>query len=271
MAEERNEEEQLDPSLFAAEEEQTPQEPQNQAAEQAVDTPDPEADIPEKYRGKDPMALIRMHQDAERLLGKHSNELGELRQVVNDILAAQPSKAPEPEPEEDVDWWDDPNKATESRVRKYSEPLKQELDGVKQKLKELDHKEAAQLLMRRHPDVHEVTQSPEFQKWVGSNKARQRLFHDAHVNYDVEAAVGLLDDWKERQETRQKTSDSAKAQRTQSVRNASTGAGRSSSETRGKPILSREAIIELKRKDPDKYARMLPQIKQAYLEGRTTK
>lgn len=265
MAEEREEDIQLDPELIAKVEDTPEEEPQKAQAQE------PETDIPDKYRGKDPMDLIRMHQDAERLIGKHSNEVGELRQVVNDILAAQtaqPSRAPEPE--EEVNWFEDPDKATESRFRKYSEPMKSELDQVKQKLSEYDHREAARALIHRHPDAQEVAGSPEFRAWVDNSKVRQRMYTQANQGFDHEVASELLDLWKERQQTNQVASSTAKAQRTQSVRNASTGGAKAGGGDPRKPILSREAIVELKRKDPEKYARMLPQIKQAYLEGRYT-
>jgi len=263
MVEEANneQEEQLDPSLIA--EEETPkQEPQEAQAPQ-------QEDIPDKYRGKSAAELVRMHQDAERLIGKQGNEVGELRSIVNDILQAQASQpsqsAPEPEPE--VSWFEDPDKATEYKVKKALEPTSKALQEVTEKLNAREKQDKLQSLLHRHPDAGQVTQQQDFLDWVGKSKARQRMYQAA-ANYDTDMANDLLDLWKERTQTQQTATNSAKQKRNDSIRQASTGSGKSGESVRGKPTLSRDAIVELKRTDPEKYMRMLPQLKQAYMEGR---
>jgi hypothetical protein len=37
-----------------------------------------EPDIPDKYKGKSAEELVQMHQEAEKLLGRQSSEVGEL-------------------------------------------------------------------------------------------------------------------------------------------------------------------------------------------------
>lgn len=262
MVEEANNEneEQLDPSLIV---EDTPeQEPQ-------VEQESAEPELPEKYRGKSAAELVRMHQDAERLIGKQGNEVGELRSIVNDILQAQNSQpsqsAPEPEPE--VSWFEDPDKATEYKVKKALEPTSKALEEVNKKLADREKQDKLQALLQRHPDAGQVTQQQDFLDWVGKSQARQRMYQAA-ANYDTDMANDLLDLWKERSQTQQAATNSAKQKRNDSIRQASTGSGKSGESVRGKPTLSRDAIVELKRKDPEKYMRMLPQLKQAYMEGR---
>ena len=94
------------------------------------------------------------------------------------------------------------------------------------------------------------------------------MFAESHTSFDTDVANELLDQWKERQSFVSSTQNAAKAKRGESVRAASAGTGKASSETRGKPMLSREALIELKRNDPDRYYAMMPQIKAAYIEDR---
>lgn len=258
MAEDTNEEIQLDPELIVHEEEAAEPEPQQEPQDEG---------IPDKYRGKSPAELIRMHQEAERLLGKTGNEVGELRGIVNDILAAQvqSSKAPEPEPE--ITFFEDPDRATEYKIKKALEPTSQTLNSINSKLESIEKKEKAQALLARHPDAAQVTQSPEFLEWVQKSQARTRMYQAAS-NYDTDMANDLLDLWKERQETRSTATASAQANRSKSVKQASTGSGKAGTAVSRKPILSRDAIVELKRRDPDKYMAMLPQLKQAYIEGR---
>ena len=45
---------------------------------QVEETPQ-EDDIPDKYKGKSTAEIVRMHQEAEKLLGRQSSEVGELR------------------------------------------------------------------------------------------------------------------------------------------------------------------------------------------------
>ena len=58
----------------------TEQEPQDEGT-QVEQT---ETEVPDKYQGKSTAEIVRMHQEAEKLLGKQSSEVGELRKVVND-------------------------------------------------------------------------------------------------------------------------------------------------------------------------------------------
>ena len=48
---------------------------------QVEETPQ-EDDIPDKYKGKSTAEIVRMHQEAEKLLGRQSSEVGELRQLL---------------------------------------------------------------------------------------------------------------------------------------------------------------------------------------------
>ena len=57
-------------------------------------TPEPQDDIPEKYQGKSTAEIVRMHQEAEKLLGKQSGEVGELRSVVDSYIQTQLDTTP---------------------------------------------------------------------------------------------------------------------------------------------------------------------------------
>ena len=75
--------------------------------------------LPEKYRGKSVQDLVRMHQEAEKAIGRKGSEVGELRKVVDEYIKAQSEvqQAPtQPVAEEPVDWFDDPDKALEYRL-----------------------------------------------------------------------------------------------------------------------------------------------------------
>jgi len=71
-----------------------------------------EDEIPDKYKGKSTAEIVRMHQEAEKLLGRQSSEVGELRSVVDSYIQTQldTTQAPK-EPEEEIDFFSDPDKA----------------------------------------------------------------------------------------------------------------------------------------------------------------
>lgn len=264
MAEEgTNEEIQLDESLFASEPETAEAPEQEEAHDEHI--PD---DIPEKYRGKSAREIIQMHQDAERLIGRQGNEVGELRKIVDEIVAstkeAQTSKAPEdPEP----DFFEDPAGASARAARKvYDEDP--ELQEVKSTVKELKQRTAAEELLRRHPDAVQLSNDPKFGEWVGKSNLRRDLFMRAHQNFDHEAAAELFDLYKDSKAFNKELAQAATEERSSEVRKASTGSGKASAEVRRKPALSREAIVNLRVNNPEEYQRILPKLKEAYREGR---
>ena len=63
----------------------------------------PQEDIPDKYKGKSTADIVRMHQEAEKLLGRQSSEVGELRSVVDNYIQTQLDTTTQatPEPEEE--------------------------------------------------------------------------------------------------------------------------------------------------------------------------
>jgi hypothetical protein len=86
LIDERPEEDNVDTAELDTQEEQFEQEPQQEVTQQAED------DLPDKYRGKTAAELARMHQEAEKLLGRQSSEVGELRKVVDSYIQTQLSQ-----------------------------------------------------------------------------------------------------------------------------------------------------------------------------------
>ena len=44
------------------------------------------SEIPEKYRGKSLEDIVRMHQEAEKLIGKQAQEVGEVRKLADELI-----------------------------------------------------------------------------------------------------------------------------------------------------------------------------------------
>ena len=64
------------------------------------------------------------------------------------------------------------------------------------------------------------------------------------------------------------TGDTQQADRKAQIKQASTGATRGSGEPQSKKIYRRSDIVDLMRKDPDRYMALQPEIMAAYAEGR---
>lgn len=62
-----------------------------------------------------------MHQEAEKLLGRQSSEVGELRKVVDTYIQTQLTQDTQqaPQQDEEVDWFTDPDKAVDRAIQNH--------------------------------------------------------------------------------------------------------------------------------------------------------
>ena len=77
--------------------------------------PSEEDNVPDKYRNKSAAELVQMHQEAERMLGRQSGEVGELRKVVDEFVMSQSSTKEQPVDEE-IDYFSDPERAIQKAI-----------------------------------------------------------------------------------------------------------------------------------------------------------
>lgn len=237
-------------------------EAQEQPVEETSQAPEDE-EIPDKYRGKSVKDIVRMHQEAEKALGRQGSEVGELRRIVDDFVKSQSIKQQAPEPDEEIDFFADPQKAIEKAIERH--PKVKEAETVAQSLKKA---EAVARLKAEHPDFMDVVSDPSFQEWVGKSKVRQELLVRADQAYDAEAAAELIGSFKERKQMVQQTVQTEKASRQQAVKQASNGSAKGSGESSSKKVYRRADIIQLMQRDPDRYQALQPEIMKAYAEGR---
>jgi len=239
------------------------QEPEQETPE--TEPPDEEDDIPEKYKGKSVKDIVRMHQEAERAIGKQGSEVGELRRIVDDFVKAQTvSKQQQaPDVDEEVDFFTDPEKAIAKAISKHPKVQQAEQMAVRSAQAEI-----LNALKANHPDYTEIIKDSSFVDWIGKSKVRQELFSRADRNYDYDAANELLSTWKERKQVVAQSQAVEQVQRKQAVKSASTGSIKGSGEPASKKTYRRSDIIELMQKDPDRYQALAPEIMQAYAEGR---
>ena len=225
-----------------------------------------QSEIPDKYKGKSAEDLVRMHQEAEKLLGRQSSEVGELRQVVDSYIQTQLSNQQAPQQQEtvdEVDFFSDPEEAVKRAIDNH--PKIREAESIS---KQYQKTTALSQLQKDHPDMQNILTDDKFAEWIKGSKIRTQLYVQADKHYDYEAAHELFTLWKERKQVVQQTANAEKQGRKQAVKNASTGAATGSSETKTRKIYRRADIIKLMRTDPERYQSLSDEIMKAYQEGR---
>jgi len=221
-----------------------------------------EDELPPHYRDKTPAELIKMHQEAESRLGQQGEEVGKLRGIVDDFILKQ-TKSTEPEEAEEIDYFADPDKAVEHKIKNHPTIKQLEQLGV-----QMQQSQTLSALQQKHPDLKEIALSPDFQKWIMDSKVRQQLYEQANNQYNYDAADELFSTWKEIRNVTKQTVEVERKERKQALNAASTGGATGSTEAPSKKIYRRQDIIDLMRNDPKRYQGMSNEIYRAYQEGR---
>jgi len=222
-------------------------------------------DIPEKYRGKSTAEIIQMHKEAEKLLGRQSSEVGELRHIVDDFVKANIKTDAHSQEEEDndIDFFDNPKKAVAQAIANNPE-----LAEVKNLNKQLKEQAFMNRLNTEFPEHSELGDNPEFVSWVQGSRIREQLVARALNEYDWDSAEEILSNWRAISKTRTETKEVQKADLKQERKKASTGSSSSSGEQKSRKVYRRTDIINLLRTDPERYSQLSEEITKAYAEGR---
>ena len=235
-----------------------------QAVEEQIEQAEQQAkpELPDKYRGKSVDDVIRMHQEAEKLMSRQAQEVGEVRKLADELIKSQLKPKPEPEVAEEVDFFENPQEAVRRAVESNPKVLAAEQYAIS-----VPRQQAQQTMMQKHPDAPAIVNDPEFQNWVRSSRVRERLFQQADAEYDFDAADELLSTFKELRQVKVKRDDSANDEsRKQALKSASVDTGGSGEST--KKIYRRADLIRLKISNPSKYEAMQDDIMAAYAEDR---
>lgn len=224
---------------------------------------EPEDDLPEKYKGKSAKEIAKMHQDAEKLIGKQGSEVGELRRVVDDFIKTQSAK--EQKTEEtlvDDDFFVEPKSAVKRAIDNH--PAIKEAQNASIQMRRA---ETLSKLENQFPNFMETVQAPEFAEWIKGSRVRTELFTRAETQFDYDSAQELLSNWNEKQEFTKKVTETSKLDRDKQLKAADIGTT-GTSESVSKKKYRRSDIIKLMQTDPDRYDAMSTEIMAAYREGR---
>jgi hypothetical protein len=221
-------------------------------------------DIPDKYRGKELSDIIKMHQEAEKLIGKQAQEVGEVRKLADELIKQNLSSKQQPikEEEPEVDFFENPQAAVRRTVDNHPDVLAARQAGQEFKKMQIQQKLAAE-----HPDFGQIVQDADFANWVKSSPIRIGLYAKADGEFDYDSANELLSTYKQLKGVKAKqTTDAGETQRKSNLKAATVDVGGSGES--GKRVYRRADLIRLKMTDPNRYDALSDEIMQAYQEGR---
>jgi hypothetical protein len=222
------------------------------------------AELPEKYRDKSLDEIVRMHQEAEKLIGKQAQEVGEVRKLADELikqnLGSRQQQTRQEEPE--VDFFENPQKAVQRTVDNHPDIL-----AARQVTLEMKRAQIQQRLAQEHPDFGDIARDQDFANWVKSSPVRIKIFEQADSGYDFDSANELLSTYKQLRTVKSKqVSDEGEVTRKQNLKAVGVDVGGSGESS--KKVYRRADLIQLQLRDPDRYAALSDEIMQAYVEKR---
>ena len=250
--------------------EEVNQQQQQTVDTQAAETPkeDTPNKVPSKYQGKTLEEIVQMHQEAEKLIGRQAQEVGEVRkladQLIKNNLEHQNTQLPQTtkQTQEEVDFFEDPQKAIQRAVESHPD-----VQAAKQTAAQFRAMQTQQKLAAKHPDFADVVRDGEFQEWVKASPVRLNMFALADSAYDFDSADELLSTFKQIKGAKaQQTQDAGQQVLKKNLKAASVdvgGTGESSQK-----VYRRADIMNLMMTNPDRYEQLQPEIMEAYRTGR---
>jgi hypothetical protein len=221
-------------------------------------------ELPDRYRNKSVEDIIRMHQEAEKVIGRQAQEVGEVRKLADDLIKQNLNSKPQPiaQEEPEVDFFADPQRAIQSSINSHPDVL-----AAKQATMDFKRMQIQQKLAQEHPDFGQLVQDQDFANWVKSSPIRIGLYAKADAEFDYDSANELLSTYKQlrgvKTQQLEKTLQEARKQTMKAVQVDTGGTGESS-----KRVYRRADLIRLKMTDPNRYDALSDEIMLAYQEGR---
>jgi len=229
---------------------------QEQETQEVEQTPEPVAQeetsveevVPPKYKGKSLDEIIRMHQEAEKLIGRQAQEVGEVRKLADELIKRQLETKKEEVPatkEDEIDFFEDPKKYVNKAVEQH--PVVKE---AREQAFEIKRMQTLNRLKTEFPDFESTVADPTFAEWVKASPVRLRLYAAADAEMDFDSAAELLNTWNY---VKPKAAPKAAAPSPE-VKAAQKAA-------------VKQATVDVL-EDPDRYYSLQDEILAAYAEGR---
>jgi len=236
---------------------------------QNEETQQPESEIPAKYAGKTMAEVIKMQQEAESLMSRQADELGQQRKLMQSLIdvknrATEAAPPEEPVAQED-NFFDDPVNAVNKAIENHPDVIKarEERMGNVQKhnLDSLD---------KAYPDWQETVKNSGFQKFIGDSATRTEMFRKADSEYRSDLAIELFD-WYSQTKMSSATQEAVAEEKSKvekAMKLTSSESRSSGDSVGGKKVYRRADLINLQITDPNRYASLADEIHSAYADGR---
>ena len=147
--------------------------------------------IPDRFKGKDITDVIQSYEELEKLNSRQSQDVGALRQQVEELTNAVQASGPAQEPSKPVtvdDIYEDADAALRRVVREESTS---EIEGLKKELSDMRVERRLAQIDGKFTDWRTKAQSPEFMAWIQESPYRARLIQEADAG-DFDAAEEVL-------------------------------------------------------------------------------
>jgi hypothetical protein len=254
--------------LFDAADIKQADEPQVEQTQEPVAQEETEEVLPPKYKGKSLDEIIRMHQEAEKLIGRQAQEVGEVRKLADELIKRQlDTKQEVPATKEDeIDFFEDPKKAVNRAVESHPAILE-----ARQQTLALKQQQTLTKLQQEFPDFQQTVADPSFAEWIKASPVRMRLYAAADADFDFDSASELLTSWNyvkpKAVAPASAPAPEIKAAQKAAVKSATVDVGSNTGATSAK-VYRRADLIRLQLEDPDRYYQLQDEIMAAYAQGR---
>jgi len=244
---------------------QVAEEPQTETVQEATPA---EENLPTKYKGKGLDEIIRMHQEAEKLIGRQAQEVGEVRKLADELIKRQLDNKKEVEAtkEDEIDFFEDPKKAVNRAVESHPAILE-----ARQQTLALKQQQTLTKLQQEFPDFQQTVADPSFAEWIKASPVRMRLYAAADADFDFDSASELLTSWNyvkpKAVVPASAPAPEIKAAQKAAVKSATVDVGSNTGATSAK-VYRRADLIRLQLEDPDRYYQLQDEIMAAYAQGR---
>lgn len=231
-----------------------------------------EDNLPSKYKGKSVDEIIKMHQEAEKLIGRQAQEVGEVRKLADELLKRQLKTeeqykpAPPTVENKEVDFFEDPDTAVSRKIDSHPAIVE-----AKQLALQNKQMQTLNRLKESFPDFVQTVQDPEFAEWIKASPVRVRLYTQADAEFDYDAAAELLNTWKYVKPQSANISEVApevKQAQKAAVKAATVDVGGTPEGNTSRKIYRRVDLIRLNLEDPERYEALQDEILAAYRDGR---
>ena len=256
--------------LFDAADIKQADEPQVEQTQEPVAQEETEEVLPPKYKGKSLDEIVKMHQEAEKLIGRQAQEVGEVRKLADELIKRQLDTRQEvPAAKEDeIDFFEDPKKAVNRAVEAHPAILE-----ARQQTLALKQQQTLTKLQQDFPDFQQTVADPSFAEWIKASPVRMRLYAAADADFDFDSAAELLTSWsyvkpKATPVQQAVPSQEARAAQKAAVKAATVDVGSNSVGNTSSKVYRRADLIRLQLEDPDRYMQLQDEIIAAYSEGR---